>query len=62
MIKPDPMMSSKPGAEDLECQNNRQTWLNYLYELENRDSPTHPKRGLYTGLAKTYALLPDHDV
>jgi hypothetical protein len=61
MIKPDPMMSSKPGAEDLEAQANRQIWLNYLYSLENRDSPTHPKRGLYTGLAKAYALLPIHD-
>ena len=61
MIKPDPMMSSKPGAEDLEAQANRQIWLDYLYSLDGRDQPNHPKRGIYTGLAKAYALLPIHD-
>ena len=61
MIKPDPMMSAKPGAEDTEAQNNRIIWLQYLYELDGRDQPNHPKRGIYTGLAKAYALLPIHD-
>ena len=61
MIKPDPMISSCYGAGDLQAMANRQIWLDYLYELDNRDSPTHPKRGLYTGLAKAYALLPVHD-
>ena len=55
------MMSAKPGAEDTEAQNNRIIWLQYLYELDGRDQPNHPKRGIYTGLAKAYALLPIHD-
>ena len=61
MIKPDPMISSCYGAGDLEAMNNRQTWLDYLYELDNRDRKDHPRHGLYTGLAKAYALLPVHD-
>ena len=61
MIKPDPMMSSKPGAEDTEAQNNRVIWQEYLYELDQRFKPDHPKKGIYTGLAKAYALLPIHD-
>ena len=61
MIKPDPMMSSKPGAEDTEAQTNRIIWLEYLYELDGRDKPDHPQHGIFTGLAKTYALLPIHD-
>ena len=61
MIKPDPMISSCYGAGDLEAMANRQIWLDYLYELDGRDKKDHPKRGIYTGLAKTYALLPIHD-
>ena len=61
MIKPDPMISSCYGAGDLEAMANRQIWLDYLYELDGRDKPDHPKRGIYTGLAKAYALLPIHD-
>jgi len=61
MIKPDPMMSSKPGAEDTEAQTNRVIWLEYLYQLDQRFKPDHPQHGLFTGLAKAYALLPVHD-
>ena len=61
MIKPDPMMSSLPGAEDIEAMNNRLVWLEYLYELDGRQHRDHPRHGLYTGLAKAYALLPIHD-
>ena len=55
------MMCSKPGAEDIEALTNRQIWIEYLYELDNRDRKDHPRHGVYTGLAKTYALLPVHD-
>ena len=61
MIKPDPMMTASYGACDLEAMNNRLLWLEYLYELDGRDKPDHPKHGIFTGLAKTYALLPIHD-
>jgi hypothetical protein len=61
MIKPDPMISSCYGAGDLVAMNNRQLWLDYLYELDQRFKPDHPQHGIYTGLAKAYALLPDHD-
>ncbi len=61
MIKPDPMISSCYGAGDLLAMNNRQIWLSYLYSLDNRDRRDHPRHGLYTGLAKAYALLPVHD-
>lgn len=61
MIKPDPMMSSLPGAEDIEAQTNRLVWLDYLYELDGRQHRDHPRHGLFTGLAKAYALLPVHD-
>ena len=61
MIKPDPMISSCYGAGDLEAMANRQIWLDYLYSLDNRDRKDHPRHGLYTGLAKAYALLPVHD-
>ena len=55
------MISSCYGAGDLEAMSNRQIWLDYLYELDGRDKKDHPKRGIYTGLAKAYALLPIHD-
>jgi hypothetical protein len=55
------MISSCYGAGDLVAMNNRQTWLDYLYELDNRDRRDHPRHGLYTGLARAYALLPVHD-
>ena len=61
MIKPDRMMCSKPGAEDIEALRNRQLWIEYLYELDGRHRKDHPRHGVYTGLAKAYALLPVHD-
>ena len=61
MIKPDPMMTASYGASDLTAMDNRNVWLNYLFELDGRDRKDHPRHGLYTGLAKTYALLPVHD-
>ena len=55
------MMCSKPGAEDIEALTNRQIWIEYLYELDGRNRRDHPRHGVYTGLAKAYALLPVHD-
>ena len=54
MERPDPMIPSKPGAEDVEAMANRQAWLNELYAFDRRDSPDHPKHGLFTGLAEKY--------
>ena len=61
MIKPDPMMSASYGASDIEAQTIRLVWLDYLYELDGRQHSDHPRHGLFTGLAKAYALLPVHD-
>ena len=54
MERPDPMIASKPGAEDIEAMNNRVAWLNELYLFDRRDDPVHPMHGVYTGLAKKY--------
>ena len=54
MSRPDPMIASKPGAEDVEAMTNRVNWLNELYVFDRRDDPVHPMHGLFTGLAKKY--------
>ena len=61
MKRPDPMIASKPGAEDLHAMKARAMWLEELYFLDGRDHPTHPKKGLFTGLAYKYALLDTTD-
>jgi len=52
--RPDPMIPCKPGAEDLQAMNNRNTWMTMLFMLEGRDNPDHPQCGLYTGLHKKH--------
>ena len=54
MQRPDPMIASKPGAEDVEAMSNRVKWLNELYMYDGRDKRDHPMHGLFTGLAKKY--------
>ncbi len=52
--RPDPMIPSKPGAEDIEAMANRQAWISELYMYDGRDKRDHPMHGLYTGLAQKY--------
>ena len=60
--KPDPLICGKPGAEDIEANANRVTWLEMLYLHEGRNRADHPQRGLYTGLFKKHHLwLPGSD-
>ena len=54
MNRPDPMISCKPGAEDVQAMNNRVQWLNELYVYDGRDKRDHQFHGLYTGLAGKY--------
>lgn len=55
MERPDPMICSKPGAEDIEANSNRVKWLNDLYLQEGRDKRDHPMHGLFTGLHLTWS-------
>lgn len=50
MKRPDPLISGKPGAEDIQVQANKQAWIEALYKYEGRDDKDHPMHGLYTGL------------
>ena len=54
MERPDPMIASKYGAEDLEAMSNRVKWLNELYLYDGRDKSDHKFHGVYTGLASKY--------
>jgi hypothetical protein len=54
MERPDPMIPSKPGAEDVEAMSNRQKWLEELYFYDGRDKRDHEMHGLFTGLAQKY--------
>ena len=54
MKRPDPLIPSKPGAEDTIAMINRVVWLDALYFYEGRDDKGHPMHGLYTGLAKKH--------
>jgi|TARA_Y100000310_G_scaffold70034_1_gene65564 hypothetical protein len=54
MQRPDPMIASKPGAQDTEAMSNRVKWLDCLYLHDGRDKRDHPMHGIYTGLAQKY--------
>jgi hypothetical protein len=64
MQRPDPMIPCKPGAEDIEAMNNRQAWIDHLYELDGRHDPKHAMHGYYTDLhlkyVNQYAAAIDH--
>ena len=61
MKRPDPMIASKPGAEDVQAMMSRTLWLEELYFLDGRDQISHPQRGLFTGLALKYQSLDTTD-
>ena len=61
MKRPDPMIASKPGAEDTQAMAARVLWMNELFYLDGRDQISHPQYGLFTGLAAKYALLETTD-
>ena len=54
MKRPDPMICSKPGAQDVTANSNRVAWMAALFEMDGRDQISHPMYGLYTGLAAKY--------
>ena len=61
MKRPDPMIASKPGAEDTQTMAARVLWLEELYFLDGRDQISHPQYGLFTGLALKYQNLESTD-
>ena len=61
MKRPDPMISSKPGASDLPAMRARTMWLEELFFLDGRDLISHPQHGLFTGLALKYQNLNSTD-
>ena len=61
MQRPDPMIASKPGAEDVEAMSNSMIWLEELYFFDGRDQLSHPQHGLFTGLADKYKNLQSTD-
>ena len=61
MQRPDPMISSKPGAEDVQAMTARTLWLEELFFLDGRDMISHPQHGLFTGLALKYQSLQSTD-
>jgi len=61
MQRPDPMISGKPGAEDVVAERNKTVWLEELYLLDGRDQTDHPQHGLFTGLAIKYQNLSSTD-
>ena len=61
MKRPDPMIASKPGAQDVQAMAARMLWLEELYFLDGRDQASHPQHGLFTGLALKYQSLDTTD-
>ena len=61
MQRPDPMIASKPGAEDVQAMAARNLWLEELFDLDGRDMISHPLHGLFTGLAMKYQNLSSTD-
>ena len=61
MQRPDPIIPSKPGAEDIQAMSNRQAWLEELFLLDGRDQISHPQHGLFTDLARKYQNLQSTD-
>ena len=61
MQRPDPMIASKPGAEDVQAMAARTLWLEELFFLDGRDQISHPRHGLFVGLAEKYQNLDSTD-
>ena len=47
------------GAEDIQAEAAKQAHLEMLYLKDGRDSKTHDKHGLYTGLVELYGRYDD---
>tara|TARA_X000001382_G_scaffold107432_1_gene83112 strand:+ start:280 stop:465 length:186 start_codon:yes stop_codon:yes gene_type:complete len=61
MKRPDPMIPSLPGAQDVAAMTNRQLWISALYAFDGRDNPDHEMHGLYSGLQLKYGNLQKTD-
>lgn len=61
MQRPDPMIAAKPGAEDVQAMAARTLWMEELFFLDGRDMISHPKHGLFVGLAEKYRNLESTD-
>jgi hypothetical protein len=62
MYRPDPMIPSKPGAQDTQAMDNRVKWLEALYVHDGRNNPDHPFHHTYTGLVRQYSGVPMSDL
>lgn len=40
------------AINDIQMNDNRQAWLNYLYKATGRDDPSHPQHGVFSGLGR----------
>lgn len=47
-------MSDYTSAELVIKEDDKQEFLEWLYKLDKRHRKSHPKHGLYTGLAQKY--------
>jgi len=47
-------MSDYTNAELVIKEDDKQEFLEWLYKLDKRHRKSHPKHGLYTGLAQKY--------
>lgn len=61
MKRPDPMITAKPGAQDVQAMAARTLWLEELFFFDGRDQISHPQYGLFTGLARKYQYLDTTD-
>ena len=61
MQRPDPMMTASYGATDVAVQKARVLWMEELYFLDGRDMISHPRHGLFVGLAEKYRNLDSTD-
>ena len=55
------MIASKPGAEDVQAMAARTLWMEELFFLDGRDQISHPRHGLFVGLAEKYQNLDSTD-
>ena len=61
MQRPDPMMTASYGATDVAVQKARVLLMEELYFLDGRDMISHPRHGLFVGLAEKYRNLDSTD-
>ena len=55
------MMTASYGATDVEVMKARTLWMEELFFLDGRDMISHPKHGLFVGLAEKYRNLESTD-